>query len=125
MVVKCKKCGSTDVEVHTWVNPNTEECSALSDLDNVIRDDDDCWCKECGDNLELIIEESEESDKNLLSDIEYWWEHLSNPEDIEVITGLSQTDFESNELYIVECNEVWANLSNEQKIEIYRTIRFR
>ena len=125
MVVKCKKCGSADVEVHTWVNPNTEECSALSDLDNVISDDEDCWCKECEDNIELIIEESKESDENLLSDIEYWWEHLSNPEDIEVIIGLSQTDYESNELYIVECNEVWANLSNEQKIEIYRTIRFR
>ncbi|MFR9542443.1 MAG: hypothetical protein SNJ29_14100 [Rikenellaceae bacterium] len=125
MVVKCKNCGSTDVEVHTWVNPNTEECSALSDLDNVISDDDDCWCKECEDNMEMIIEESKESNENLLSEIESWWKCLSNSEDIEAITKLSQSNYESNELYKVECNEVWSKLTDEQKIEIFRTIRYR
>ncbi|MFI3293850.1 MAG: hypothetical protein SNI70_10085 [Rikenellaceae bacterium] len=57
MDVKCKKCGSTNVEVRTWVNPNTLEVASLLDIHTIISEQADCWCKECDDNAELIITE--------------------------------------------------------------------
>ena len=56
--VKCKKCGSANVEVRTWVNPNTSEVTSLSDIATIITEEDDCWCKECGENVKLVIEET-------------------------------------------------------------------
>ncbi len=57
MDVKCKKCGSSNVEIRTWINPNTLEVTSLSDIDTIISEESDCWCKECDDNAELIATE--------------------------------------------------------------------
>ena len=57
MDVKCKKCGSTEVEVRTWVNPNTSEVSSLSDINSIISKREDCWCSYCGNDAELIVTE--------------------------------------------------------------------
>lgn len=50
-VLYCEECGSTDVEMKMWVNPNTEEiggdCSSR-------KEEEDCWCKECGEHMQLL-----------------------------------------------------------------------
>lgn len=50
-VLYCEECGSTDVEMKMWVNPNTEEiggdCSSR-------KEEEDCWCKECEDHVKLL-----------------------------------------------------------------------
>ncbi len=47
----CSNCGSIDVEMRMWVNPNTqktgERCSDFSEKD-------DNWCKTCESHAELL-----------------------------------------------------------------------
>lgn len=51
----CKKCGSTDITIRKWVNPNTNYISS-DDIDN------ECWCDDCEEITEyLYIEERNES----------------------------------------------------------------
>lgn len=46
----CSECGSSDVEIRRWVNPNTKEigdrCSDNSEEDN--------WCKVCNKHVRLL-----------------------------------------------------------------------
>ena len=46
----CSECGSDEVEMKMWVNPNTDEiggeCSDTSE-------EEDCWCKNCEENVQL------------------------------------------------------------------------
>ena len=50
-VLYCEECGSTDVEMKMWVNPNTEEiagdCSSP-------KEEEDCWCKMCEEHVKLL-----------------------------------------------------------------------
>ena len=46
-VLYCEECGSTDVEMRMWVNPNTEEIDGDCD-------DDDCWCCNCQEHVKLL-----------------------------------------------------------------------
>lgn len=40
----CSECGSSDVEMQMWVNPNNDSISGdYSDC----KDEDNCWCCEC------------------------------------------------------------------------------
>ena len=39
-VFRCKECGSTDIQILAWVNPNTNE---IID-DNAEKE---CWCEKC------------------------------------------------------------------------------
>ena len=122
--VKCKKCGSANVEVRAWVNPNTEEVSSLSDIHTIISEQDDYWCKECEESVELIIEDSKESNTNLLADIDFWWQHTDD-EDREVVSGLDSDNFSNNEQFQAQCEIIWSTKTEDQKIEIYRTINYR
>lgn len=49
-ILYCPKCGSSNVEVRMWVNPNTKEigdrCSDNSEEDN--------WCKVCEEHVKLL-----------------------------------------------------------------------
>jgi len=58
-IVKCKQCGSTDVEMRAWVKPNLgNECTHAIDFsDAVLENKTDCFCCDCQDNVELIIVE--------------------------------------------------------------------
>ncbi len=46
----CSECGSNDVEVKMWVNPNTDriggECSTPLE-------EEDCWCYNCEEHTKL------------------------------------------------------------------------
>lgn len=47
----CAECGSSDIQVKTWVDPNTGE---IVDIDY----DNECWCDNCFKHTQLkeIIE---------------------------------------------------------------------
>ena len=44
----CSKCGSSDVEERTWVNPNTREIIYNDSIEVT-----DCWCGICEEHVEL------------------------------------------------------------------------
>lgn len=39
-IFRCKMCGSTDIQIQCWVNPNTNE--VIADCE-----DKECWCEMC------------------------------------------------------------------------------
>ncbi len=41
-IFRCKECGSTDIQILAWVNPNTDEI-----VDDEVSDGK-CWCERCG-----------------------------------------------------------------------------
>lgn len=47
----CADCGSSDVEMKTWVNPNTDE---IGDDCSDRTEEEDCWCKNCEENVRLL-----------------------------------------------------------------------
>lgn len=47
-VFSCSVCGSTDVEVKKWVNPNNNNVK-----EGAAFDEDDIWCNDCQDHNEL------------------------------------------------------------------------
>lgn len=46
----CAECGSGEVEVRMWVNPNTDEIGG--DCNSPL-EEEDCWCKNCEDHVLL------------------------------------------------------------------------
>lgn len=47
----CDECGSTNVDIKMWVNPNTGANSgACSDLN----EEDDNWCNNCENHVRLL-----------------------------------------------------------------------
>lgn len=40
-IFRCKECGSTDIQILAWVNPNTNEI-----IDDEVSDGK-CWCEKC------------------------------------------------------------------------------
>ncbi len=44
----CKECGSNDIEIPMWVNPNTN----IPNGDYGSDGDEECWCNYCEDHTE-------------------------------------------------------------------------
>ena len=40
-IFRCKECGSTDIQIPAWINPNTDEI-----IDDDVSDGM-CWCEKC------------------------------------------------------------------------------
>ncbi|HPC10137.1 MAG TPA: hypothetical protein PLN85_03600 [archaeon] len=49
-ILVCSECGSEDIEVKTWVNPNTNEIG-----DVVSNEEEDCWCNDCQEHCTLKL----------------------------------------------------------------------
>ena len=50
-MITCKICGSEDVQLKSWVNPNTFNiCQDFFEFDNDITE---YWCCECDENVRL------------------------------------------------------------------------
>lgn len=49
----CPECGGTNVQVQAWVNANTKEFCGF--INGPFFDEDDCWCEDCEDHVELCI----------------------------------------------------------------------
>ena len=47
----CADCGSSEVEMKMWVNPNTGENGGQSS-DRF--EEEDCWCKDCQEHVRLL-----------------------------------------------------------------------
>lgn len=45
-IFKCTECGSTNVQIKCWVNPNTGE--VIDECDNPMRE---CWCEDCKEHI--------------------------------------------------------------------------
>ena len=60
----CEICGSRDVQVKAWIDPNTNEI-----CDECWGDKEDCWCCDCQENVYLTFESE-------------WIKHV-NEDDIE------------------------------------------
>lgn len=53
--VKCKECGSTDIEVQAWVNPN-KDWTEDPQLD--FSEIEECYCHKCQKRCDIqIVEE--------------------------------------------------------------------
>ena len=54
---KCKKCGSTDVKVKIWYDPNIERNN--EDFDAMVKTsllyNEDIWCSGCGDYTDVEL----------------------------------------------------------------------
>jgi hypothetical protein len=48
---KCTECGSKNVQMTAWVNPNNN--NEFIDYTTDCTETDDCWCDDCGENVEL------------------------------------------------------------------------
>jgi len=51
----CDKCGSTQVEVKMYVNPNTLEVEDNPEFES----DEPCWCYNCQDNTHITNDPDE------------------------------------------------------------------
>ena len=57
-VYKCRECGSENIQILAWINPNTDE---------IIDDNGDsmCWCESCKCEQKFdCIEQSEQDEEN-------------------------------------------------------------
>ena len=45
----CKHCGSDDVEIRVWMNPNTGQCGTDCE------DNGECYCNNCNDYSKLDL----------------------------------------------------------------------
>ena len=56
MIVKCKQCGSTDIQVKYWCNPNT-----LQIIDVSSGEENECWCEKCQEETKCEWIEDDDS----------------------------------------------------------------
>ena len=57
--IKCKICGSTEVQIKVWIDANTRKKThrELNDLNKLA--DEDTWCKDCQKPLGVELEKEE------------------------------------------------------------------
>ena len=124
-IVRCTKCGSTDIEVALRINQKEHDLTKPLPLPDDMIDIDSCSCNYCGNSEDnFISEDNMDSNANYIELINDWWKYRDG-EDLEVITGLESDNFESDEAYTKACNAIWEAKTDEQKIEIYQTIQYR
>lgn len=113
-VLRCEECGSTEVQIQAWVDPNQNN-KFISDCE----DDKSSWCDDCETHVRAVPHSEFMEDV-----INYWWKQC-NGEDREVVTGLDDNDFCSDEDYQCACDAIWNAKNDEEKIAIWHTITHR
>lgn len=105
---RCDECGSTDVQIQAWVKPNSnnEYAGDCEDLKS-------SWCDHCEQNVSVSLYDS------FVAPADEWWDDEASGEDKEVVSGLSEDDFDSEEKYKESCDAVWNQKSDNEKIEIW------
>lgn len=56
-VVKCSKCGSTEVDIRALVSPNLGNSFAMYSDGNTLEESTTCYCRECGAWTSPIFEQ--------------------------------------------------------------------
>lgn len=88
----CSVCGSSNIEIKMWMNPNTKE---IGDKCSDISEEEDCWCITCEKHVKLLtlsqlweklgdipVNDNEEIEENFLNfpigtskfDIWHWFD---------------------------------------------------
>ena len=113
LTYRCDECGSTHVQIQAWVKPNNnfEYAGDCEDLDN-------SWCEQCEQNVSVTLYNS------YVEPADDWWNDQASGEDREVVSGLNEEDFNSEEKYNEACNAIWGQKSDEEKVEIWIQIHY-
>ena len=53
-VYKCEVCGSTNVEMKMWANPN--DLHDIATNQDIPKNPSECYCLDCDDNIIIIYE---------------------------------------------------------------------
>lgn len=110
-ITVCDECGSTDIQMQAWVDPNTRIFIGATGIDR-----DDNWCEECEELLPFC------SRKEFKERMQNWWEGLA-PSEMERIAGLpqSQTSSANRSRKVAEtCNKWWNGKSYDEKRLIWK-----
>lgn len=109
--MRCRECGSIDVQYAAWLDTNTGEYRGIISGETA-----DLWCESCQSHTHQVTE------SEFLEDVNEWWEYedaLSKQE----ISGIELQGFctEANpeEAFEQALKEYWDNLSTDQKIKIW------
>lgn len=106
----CDECGSREIQMMAWVDPNTLEYVSSIDADA-----DDQWCDACQEHVWFCL--LEEFGDNL----DAWWLAVDFPK-MERITGLSAANYLANDggqAFLDACNAWWKALDYERKRAIW------
>ena len=106
----CDECGSREIQMMAWVDPNTLEYASSIDADS-----DDQWCDACQEHVWFCS--LEEFGDNL----DAWWLAVDFPK-MERITGLSAANYPANDggqAFLDACNTWWTTLDYERKRAIW------
>lgn len=112
IIYRCDNCGSTDVRLQAWVDPNNDN-RFIGKCD----DDKNNICEDCESPDVKIVAHSE----FMKNTVNYWWEQC-NDEDREVISGLEERDYGTEKEYEDACNTIWNAKTDEEKIAIWNQI---
>lgn len=97
-VLVCERCGSREIQMMAWVDPNTSECTSTIDADS-----DDRWCDTCQEHVWFC------SLAEFRQRLDAWWESTDHSKK-EEITGLCRTDFPAGDdcrAFVEACNAWW------------------
>ena len=111
---RCDECGSTNVQIQAWVRPNQNH-QYVSDCEDL----EYSWCDDCHFGVEVTAYNS------VVEPADNWWNDEATGEDKEVVSGLNDSDFDSEEKYNEACNAIWEQKSDEEKVAIWIQIRYR
>ena len=106
----CDECGSREIQMMAWVDPNTLEYVSSIDADA-----DDQWCDACQEHVWFCL--LEEFGDNL----DAWWLAVDFPK-MERITGLSAANYpadDEGQAFLDACNTWWKALDYERKRAIW------
>lgn len=106
----CAECGSSDVNVQAWVNPNVDN-EYMDDAGDT-KDSGNNWCHKCESHARLWEHE------DLLAEMKGWFVHLT----CEVLEEITGNKFTGNyEEFRTACQKYWDALSEEQQIALWNT----
>ena len=109
-VLVCQECGSREIQMMAWVDPNTLKYASSIDADS-----DDQWCDACQEHVWFCS--LEEFGDNL----DAWWLAVDFPT-MERITGLPAANYpadDGRQAFLDACNTWWKTLDYERKRTIW------
>lgn len=65
-IVKCSKCGYSEVEIRAWISPNDNNSFSFYYDGNALEDTETCYCRECGEWTKPAFEKVKIPPTNLL-----------------------------------------------------------
>lgn len=107
---RCEACGSTDIQVKAWINPNYGN-AYVSDTE-----DDEGWCEKCQEHYRMV------STDRFLQWADEWWKNAEMTEKVATIRQLDPDGKQFDETASL-CDQWWEKQSMESKISTYITHR--